>query len=205
MVAGQRPFEGKNPNAVLLAIGRSEPRPVTELAAGDAELWAILAKGLAKDRRERWPSMRAFGEALARWLLSRGTTEDIAGVAVDSMWMRPLDGATDDLGTAPPLASSARESVTTLRRAGRPLGRGERARLLTAAVALGLLCMAGLGAGFLSRSGPEKPLSNERNVDVAAPPKDPSSPPRTPDITPRVDALPIPLEDLSQIPVNGAS
>src|SRR5207244_348671 len=51
IVSGQRPFEGKTSNAILLSIGRHEPRPITELAAGDGDLWAILKKGLEKNPR----------------------------------------------------------------------------------------------------------------------------------------------------------
>ena len=65
MVAGLRPFDGDNYHALIRAIIEDEPTPITDLSAGDEELWTILAKGLAKDRNERWQSMRDMGR---RWL-----------------------------------------------------------------------------------------------------------------------------------------
>ena len=49
---------------------RREPdfRP---LIRGDLELWGILARGLEKDREQRFPTMRALGRELAKYLLDR--------------------------------------------------------------------------------------------------------------------------------------
>src|SRR5262249_35521643 len=89
MVTGVRPFEGRTRNATLVAIGRDEPRPLTQLSAGDDELWAVVAKALRKNPDARWPSMRAFGQSLANWLMARGASEDVTGAALDAVWVKP--------------------------------------------------------------------------------------------------------------------
>jgi serine/threonine-protein kinase len=86
-ITGQRPFHGVNYNKLILAIITAEPTPTTDLAAGDAELWAILERGLAKDVCERWPSMRELGAALAAWAVERGLQDDVAGTSLASHWL----------------------------------------------------------------------------------------------------------------------
>ncbi len=81
-VTGNRPFPGENYNAQLSAILLDDPTPITELAAGDAELWAILQRGLAKDPAVRWPTMKALAAALAEWAVARDVTTDIAGTTL---------------------------------------------------------------------------------------------------------------------------
>jgi len=86
-ITGVAPFSASNYNALLRAIVEDEPKSLTEHAAGDAELWQILRRGLAKNRDERYRSMAEFGRSLAIWLLSQGTHEDATGAAVDSKWL----------------------------------------------------------------------------------------------------------------------
>jgi serine/threonine-protein kinase len=85
-ITGEVPFVAPNYNALLRAIVEDEPKSIVDYAAGDSQLWAILKTGLAKDRRERHPSMAALGRALAAWLLSHGTTEDACGVSLEAKW-----------------------------------------------------------------------------------------------------------------------
>ena len=86
-ITGKRPFNGINYNALILAIITATPTPTTELAAGDGELWSILARGLEKDATARWPSMRELGVALAFWASERGLREDVAGSSLSSHWL----------------------------------------------------------------------------------------------------------------------
>jgi eukaryotic-like serine/threonine-protein kinase len=65
MLTGVLPFEITNYNALMQAILHQRPVPTYERGDGDRDLWLILAKGLEKKRDQRWPSMTAFGEALA--------------------------------------------------------------------------------------------------------------------------------------------
>jgi eukaryotic-like serine/threonine-protein kinase len=104
MVAGRPPFDGANYNALLFQILSEEPPSLSELGVGDDELWEVLERGLTKDREQRWNSMRELGEALARWLLSRGVTEDITGSSLVAQWLREASGA-DVLTSMLPLAT----------------------------------------------------------------------------------------------------
>jgi serine/threonine protein kinase len=114
MVTAVQPFTGPNHNAILLSIQEDSPKPITELAAGDDELWGILAKGLAKNRAERWQSMRVLGQALASWLLARGITEDIVGGRLGTTWHDPVLG--EAISAPPPRLPPARSLQPTVHR-----------------------------------------------------------------------------------------
>ena len=86
-LTGELPFTGTNYNALLRSIVESTPTPVKALGAGDAALSAIIDRGMAKDRAERWGSMAELGKALAHWLLSQGITEDMCGVSLEAKWL----------------------------------------------------------------------------------------------------------------------
>ncbi len=110
-ITGQVPFEDDNYNALLRKIIEQPAASILDVAAGDQELWTILEKGLAKDRNERWQSMRALGEALALWLYSHGVTEDVYGHSLRTAWLDG-PGSSPDLRLSSPLLS--RPSFTTL-------------------------------------------------------------------------------------------
>lgn len=90
LVTGTVPFSRANYNALMQAIINDEPTPMPDHAGGDASLWEVVAKGLAKDREERWSNMTEFGEALAQWLYDHGIKEDLSGNSIRAVW---LDGA----------------------------------------------------------------------------------------------------------------
>ena len=60
LITGLVPFSGANVGHTIAAIIQLDPRPTTELMGGDPELWAILQRGLAKAREDRWPGMAAL-------------------------------------------------------------------------------------------------------------------------------------------------
>jgi eukaryotic-like serine/threonine-protein kinase len=128
IITGRIPFEGKNANATLYAIIANEPPPLVMFASGDDELWTILSIGLAKDPDKRWQAMRTLGEALARWLRSRGVNEDVTGAALDAAW-RPGGDRLDSLSTMPPqvaLAEATERAIgttTRIERTMQPLSR----------------------------------------------------------------------------------
>jgi serine/threonine-protein kinase len=78
-LVGQRPFDGDNYNALLNAIIEATPTPITDFAAGDDALWAIIQLGLTKDPEAR-PTMRELGEHLAQWAYESGADSDVSGV-----------------------------------------------------------------------------------------------------------------------------
>ena len=81
-----RPFEADNYNALLRTIIDDAPKSLLSFGVDQPELWSILTRGLAKAAIDRYPSMRDLGEALARWLLERGVTEDAVGTSLRRAW-----------------------------------------------------------------------------------------------------------------------
>ncbi|HEX5101134.1 MAG TPA: serine/threonine-protein kinase [Polyangiaceae bacterium] len=78
LVTGCTPFAGESYNALLYSIVGTEPLTLAEHGIDDPELWAILARGMDKERETRFGSMRAIGRELARYLLNRKVKTDIA-------------------------------------------------------------------------------------------------------------------------------
>ncbi len=188
LVTGTRPFGGDNYNALLWAIVHEAPVAVTDLGAGDAELWAILGRALAKEREARWGSMRELGVALAAWLLARGVTEDVSGGALRATWnelaMQGSEGAPRESRTSieTPMVARAQaaggrsgagaERAAAARGAAAP---GERSRWVRAGLAAGLALVAGFSTVLVvSASG----VLGEGRRDVA-PTSGPSRAPRT--------------------------
>jgi eukaryotic-like serine/threonine-protein kinase len=91
LIAGANPFDADNPYAVLRAVIERKPAALT--SAGCASLWPILRRGLAKDRRLRIASACELGEALARWLIAQGETEDVCGEPLARTWELRDDAA----------------------------------------------------------------------------------------------------------------
>jgi serine/threonine-protein kinase len=67
-VSGQRAFPGEDAIAVATRITNEQPPPIAEFAGVDAHVDEVLARGLAKDPRQRYEDARAFGLALAEAL-----------------------------------------------------------------------------------------------------------------------------------------
>jgi serine/threonine-protein kinase len=173
-VTGVTPFSAANYNALLRAILEDTPRSLVEHAAGDAALWQIVERGLAKDRNQRHPSMTTLGRALAGWLLSHGINEDACGASLESKWFgRNSDPALFGEGTPssrphspeynPQLTQDSRPNVTGIRGAftasihARSQGR-------VGAIAFGVLMLCvllGAGGYAYSRAGakPTGPVS----------------------------------------------
>ena len=86
LCTGVLPFEGDSATALLCEILEKDPTPMVNLSAGDANLWAVVEKGLNKDRQKRWSSMMTLGRALAHWLLDNGVIEDASGNALELKW-----------------------------------------------------------------------------------------------------------------------
>ena len=94
-IAGETPFSSTNYNALLRMIVEDEPKSLLELKAADAELSAIVARGMSKDPDRRFQSMSQFGRALAEWLAARGFADDACGVSLETKW---LNRGTDPQG-----------------------------------------------------------------------------------------------------------
>jgi serine/threonine protein kinase len=90
MITGAVPFKKPNYNALMQSIIHDKPMPTQDCGAGDAALWLVIERGLAKKRDRRWANMTEFGEALALWLYEHGIKEDLSGNSIRAVW---LDGA----------------------------------------------------------------------------------------------------------------
>jgi serine/threonine-protein kinase len=104
-LTGARPFEGAHYSAMLSAILLKDPTPLPELGIGDAALWEIVSRGLAKMVNERWPTMAEMGVALARWALERGIENDITGISLAAHWLHGGDGPRSDGPPSAPYAA----------------------------------------------------------------------------------------------------
>lgn len=100
-VTGRFAFQGENYNALMRAIIEDDPVPITDVAAGDSELWKILQRGLQKDPAARWLSALELGRALAEWLIGHGAHMDITGEGLGA-WTQPDSSKPRDLLSAPP-------------------------------------------------------------------------------------------------------
>jgi eukaryotic-like serine/threonine-protein kinase len=108
-LTGCRPFLGTGTGAVLKAIVDEEPMPITAYGAGDEELSEIIARGLAKDLERRWPSMRAFGQALASWGIRNGVHTDVTGTALAVSWQQGTPNPTGEHAASSGEASKGRD------------------------------------------------------------------------------------------------
>ncbi len=94
-LTGTTPFAAANYNALLRAILEEPPREHVVQGPEEEALWAIVLRGLEKDRELRFRSMSELGRALASWLIRQGVTEDIAGSSLEAKWiLRPSDPTT---------------------------------------------------------------------------------------------------------------
>jgi hypothetical protein len=140
-LVGAPPFIGENYNAVMYAIQHQDAAPITVC---DAELAAIVSRGLRRDLLERWGSARELAATLAAWLLSRGTEADICGHSVHHRALRSNEGGT---ASAPLGASEDPDSGTAARapviRRLANMSRTGRRRVLGKAAASVALALAG--------------------------------------------------------------
>jgi serine/threonine-protein kinase len=117
MLTGKIPFQRTNYNALMHAIINDAPKATTEYGVADGQLWAVIARGMAKEREQRWRNMTELGEALALWLYEHGIKEDLSGNSVRAVWLdSPLSGVSNAL---PPSVGPARTRSVTSNRAGR--------------------------------------------------------------------------------------
>jgi len=90
LVTGCTPFAGESYNALLYSIMGTQPLTLAEHGIDDPELWAILSRGLEKEREARFGSMRAIGRELAKYLLNRKVKTDIAQSPLKT-WLEPSE------------------------------------------------------------------------------------------------------------------
>ena len=163
MISGDEPFRHTNYNALMQAILHQEPRSTVALGAGDAQLWQIIARGLAKDHAARWESMTDLGAALATWLYEHGIKEDLCGNSVRALWLDPSQPRRSSDSPVRRVSLPVQADIQTqLRPRGRP-----RTRLLVFAALLGVPLTA--GAAYWSQTPrSEAPSLPQADVGVSS-------------------------------------
>jgi eukaryotic-like serine/threonine-protein kinase len=189
-VTGHVPFSKPNYNALMQSIINDAPVPMTELGGGDAALWTVVERGLAKSRDDRFASMAELGEALALWLFGHGIKEDLSGNSIRAVWLEPtLSGRASPgahrLPEGPPFepppvfdedvseeapkpqvaAQPAPTSVDSVEARAPTL----RTRTIAVLAALLLSVLAGVVWWGLSDNGPPKPAGLLRPAPQSAP------------------------------------
>ncbi|WP_437649210.1 serine/threonine-protein kinase [Sorangium sp. So ce362] len=175
-ITGQRPFLGGNYHDLVAAIIVKDPVPITELGVGDPTLWGIIERGLAKERSERWRTMRDMGVALARWATEHGVEEDVAGTSIAVHWLS--DGGQRRLSERPPArASRSGADVETAAReeSARETGGRRRAAVLALA-AVAALVTIGLALFSLRTTTARDAGAEPPPAAPPAAPRDPSAP-----------------------------
>ena len=84
-VTGVRPFYDDDVHEQLRAICTDTPRPASDYRV-DPSLSLILQRAMEKDPAARWPTMTAFGSALAAWALALGVETDVTGTSLAERW-----------------------------------------------------------------------------------------------------------------------
>jgi serine/threonine protein kinase len=87
MVAGAQPFTGANWHGLMWSIMEGKPKPLADHQIEEPALWALLQRGLSKEREQRYSSMFEFGQVLAIWLVDQGVTRDICNSSLKSTWL----------------------------------------------------------------------------------------------------------------------
>jgi hypothetical protein len=90
----------------MRSIIEDEPQALKEVAACDADLSFTIMRGLVKDPKERWMTMRELGEELALWLQDQGVSEDITGASLKRTWLAETESQKIEL---PPYVRQALE------------------------------------------------------------------------------------------------
>lgn len=112
-ITGQPPFGDREPASALKAIIQEDIPPPSTLGVDDEGLEAILMQGLRRERDQRWPDARSLGQALGRWLLDRGISEDASAQSVRARWFGSIpDGDSNpSIRIPPPPASRIFDSL----------------------------------------------------------------------------------------------
>jgi serine/threonine-protein kinase len=87
MVTGKHPFTGANWHGLMWSIMEGKPKTLAEHEIQEPALWAILQRGLAKEREQRFGSLFELGQQLAMWLIDQGVTRDICNASLKATWL----------------------------------------------------------------------------------------------------------------------
>jgi serine/threonine-protein kinase len=87
MITGVHPFTGANWHGLMWSIMEGKPKTLADHQIQEPALWAILQRGLSKEREQRYGSLFELGQQLALWLIDQGVTRDICNASLKSTWL----------------------------------------------------------------------------------------------------------------------
>jgi serine/threonine-protein kinase len=127
MVAGRPPFTGENPVSIAYKQVHDAPQPLVQIVADIPRSYeAIVAKLLAKDPKQRYPSAVALRDDLRRFRNDEpvqalaAAAAAAATVTVTATTVNPTMAPTGNVPTAPPRAATV--PSTGMLEAGYPTG-----------------------------------------------------------------------------------
>jgi eukaryotic-like serine/threonine-protein kinase len=181
-LTGKVPFDSEEYPELFRQIGQDAPESILDHGVGDAELWEIVRRGLAKVPEQRWPTMHSLGQALAGWLRARGIHEDVSGVLLESKWLaRTRSDPAASMSSVEPSSFVRRiERNPALKTTERAPRRPRLTRTGRYAVVGGTVLGAVLGAvfGLVELGSSSAPVPSRAATLKAAvpPPSDPKAP-----------------------------
>ena len=108
-ITGQLPFDGQSYQAIVHAILCAPAKTFAAQGVDEPELWTIIAKGLEREREQRWQSSNEFAEALGTWLIDRGITHDVTGASLHATRTHNLQERLRTSETAKPPSKSGNQ------------------------------------------------------------------------------------------------
>jgi serine/threonine protein kinase len=180
LLAGERPFEAPSPALLLLkVVSQDPPRLESRAVALRTEIADVVHRALARDRDARWPSARAFHDALAA-VIGASTREPWAvapGIeAVTAAVEAEIEAGLFSMPGSPskPLASTVGERPSSRRTHAEQPVSGNRTRV---AIAVGLVALALGFAGMWLVSRDAADARAGTAADAASAPRSDAPPP----------------------------
>jgi serine/threonine protein kinase len=158
-LAGATPFRRETEVAVLWAHMREEPPPLSDVRSDlPRELDGVLAKAMAKEPEDRYPSCRELGTDL-RHVLSAAAVETYAGRTVD-----------DRVAGASPPTKRAKTVLQSLRQRSE---RSRRRRWLALPLVVLALLLAGAAGALAVAFGDDSTPEGTTMTRIVSPPPEP--------------------------------
>lgn len=87
LLTGRTPFRRDDISAIVPAILHDPVLPLGLVGVSEDELSVLVLRGLHKLPETRWVDMRAYGRALAQWLVDHGVEDDVTAQSLRAVWL----------------------------------------------------------------------------------------------------------------------
>jgi tRNA A-37 threonylcarbamoyl transferase component Bud32 len=162
LLTGKRPFEGNMATIMHAVLNSPAPRPSEMDANVTPALDAVVARAMAREADDRFPTATAFNQALHAALKAPpGTTPDMPGSLAHGLGDLLGDEATVIRGAPPRAAKPAAPPPAPKTAAPEPKPATEKKSSLPLVLAgVGALVLVGGGGAFWALSGGNPPAQN---------------------------------------------